>query len=184
MIKIKELLGWLRTRYPLQIIYKRLEKHTSYIQGATVILLIIFMLGVVPQRPPYLSPFEYEDAVEKTIIISKDYPLDSTVFYSDRVFLVNTERAIIEPEGTHHELEELLLQSPQNFTSQDRYTFILVDNATFYLRVFSESTFGNKSSRISEQVKVWIDTYSQTHDDMRVYYSSKNCTIYMIDRGY
>ena len=157
-----------------QIFKTQLRRSCSFARRARVRGTIL-----IPTTPPSLIHFGYEDSIETSLIIIEEYPEKDITFYSEKLFLINRERAIIEPEGDHLELHQLLYEQPENFTPESKYNFIFLEKRPCIHRVIKE--FGSdRSSSLITDTKRWINEYEMYHDNIKIYFESENIIVYLI----
>ncbi|UCH89293.1 MAG: hypothetical protein JSV49_01205 [Thermoplasmata archaeon] len=180
---ISEILGWFDKPKLSRWIAKYklpLKLNKSKIRAIVTVIFIALLLVCLPPKPPSLAPFGFEDSIEAALAITEDYPERDTVIYSEKVFMINRERAIIEPEGMHFELHELIKTSPVDFTPDKKYTFIFIEKRNMMARA-KYTLESNQSVRVMDIAKRWVDEYQMYHNNMEIYYDTKNLRVYLIE---
>jgi hypothetical protein len=170
--------------------FGRLEKnwkfpklqHTRFTTLATL-CLVVFLLTLIPVKDLDYEFYEYNDNVQPTMEIMDEYPMEETAVYSAMTYMVNFNRALIEPDGNHFELTELISESPWNFTPDHKYTFIYIENTNYTFKILREgwSEF-NTTENVMTETQRWIDAYTQSHDNIELFYESDQLRIYLITR--
>ncbi|UCE36577.1 MAG: hypothetical protein JSW00_13815 [Thermoplasmata archaeon] len=144
--------------------------------------VILMVTGVffIPTSPPALTPIGYEDPIDAMLSITDNYPLEDTTVYSEKIFLINRERTLIEPKGIHIELHDLLYESPINYTPQTTYTFIFIEKRPYPFRMIVN--IGNyEAEYIMSQAKMWITEYELYNDKTSIYYETEIIVVYLIE---
>lgn len=160
---------------------QRFSHHILTPKHLSLAVIVIYLATLIPTTPPSIAPFAYEDNIKVTLEISKEFPSGLVVIYSEKVFLVNPDQAIIEPDGEHFELHELLAILPSDFTPSKKYTFIIIENESFYLRIPLQNRIPfNSTIDIMKKGKKWVEEYEALHDEIHIYYRSADITVYLI----
>ncbi|UCH89861.1 MAG: hypothetical protein JSV49_04250 [Thermoplasmata archaeon] len=147
----------------------------------SVLCFAIYLLTLFPIADLDYEYYEYDANIQPALKIIEEYPLDETIIYSARTFMVNFERTIIEPEGKHRELKSLLRIPAESFIPERPYTFIFVENSTLTLQLMHEGWDAISSNRdIMYWSHKWIRTYMDFHENIMLYYESPTLEIYLI----
>jgi hypothetical protein len=146
-----------------------------------IFIAALFILTYTPAVDYNYDLFEYNKNIQPTLKIEENFPMNSTVIYSATTFMVNFDKALIEPEGQHTELKKLIDEPPANFTPKRPYTFIFVENSSSTFKLLREGWPSlNTTEHLMYKAELWIEEYQNEYNNSLLYYESPELKVYLI----
>jgi hypothetical protein len=174
---------WLKRMGQLKARGAYAQHHRNYTratQGA-IFCIALYLITFIPVQDQNYDLFEYNKNIQPTLKIVEDFPMNSTVVYSATTFMVNFDKALIEPEGQHTELKKLIDEPPANFTPKRPYTFIFVENSSSTFKLLREGWPSlNTTEHLMYKAELWIEEYQNEYNNSLLYYESPELKVYLI----
>ncbi len=150
-----------------------IQKHGEPV--VLVTLSVAFIL-LVPPVIPNIESFGYDDNVYAMKVILDRYDISEVRVYSEKVYLVNKERALIEPGGEHHELSTLVSENASTFEFSKGQNFVFVEKESFFLRGF----WNPDSVSAETAAKTWMEAYASIHVNAEVFFETGPLVVWRI----
>jgi hypothetical protein len=155
--------------------------------GGAFLLCSLGSLWALSPRYAFYPHLGYEENVKAALRIARRHGGEGYVVYSQRLAsytasgdafpILNREEAIVEPRGTHAELEQLLVEDPSQFLPTGT-VYVFLEKTPFQWVFHAFDTEARRTVML--EAWEWMDQYHAVHGIQEPYFEEGDVVVYRL----
>ncbi len=155
--------------------------------GGAFILCALGALWTLSPRYAFYPHLGYEENIRAALQIARRFAGGGYLVYSQRLAsytasgeafpIVNREKAIVEPPGMHSELEQLLVEDPEQYLPPGN-VFVFLERTPYRWAFHAFDTAAREA--VMREAWEWIERYRAVHGEPEPYFEQGDVVVYRL----